>query len=313
MFLSSNQQESSSPTPAWASFFTADEYNQFIKTLGNYWDQSNIAYTLKDSVITTDELGSVNFIACAHACKQHPYSEWENIITNYFNYRKQAYEFEAQFFQKVHDFSYVEPYIGVHLFHKDFLSQLSDDMRICKSVANDLVAILIFNLPYGMKLVEPVETIQWNKTNEELYEIGLANIRKKYVDNITRRDFDEHKVWFIDGDHPFVSNKMLELHLHPELIGTYGSLVSIPYINGMIVYPIEDKKMLDMIEPFIFITRNMYELNKDVQPISESIYWYHNQAIIHLPYTVIADSMKINFTPPKEFNDMVVKFIQADK
>jgi hypothetical protein len=45
----------------------------------------------------------------------------------------------------------------------------------------DLSAIVVFDFPHAVSNLKPETTIQWNKTNEELYEIGLANIRGQII------------------------------------------------------------------------------------------------------------------------------------
>jgi hypothetical protein len=155
---------------------------------------------------------------------------------------------------------------------------------------------------------DPRSTIQWNKTNEELYETGLANIRMKYTEKFYAEDVNAIKIWFIEGDHLFVTNNVLYLHLLSVPSSAYGSLVGIPNRHVVVIYPIEDLGVVDALHPFISILEGLY--NEGPGSISQKLYWHRDGQLLNLPYSLSDNNLE--FKPPEEFV-AVMNLLQAKK
>src|SRR5207247_218831 len=142
--------------------------------------------------------------------------------------------------KKAHDFSFAKAYLGVRLYHNDYVSSLDESTSIGKQFTDDVFALLVFDFPHSVINVKPEQTIQWNKNNEELIEIGLANIKEKYKFNISTQKITDFTIWFVQGDHFFVPNILFDLQNNAKLDGTKGSLIGIPHRHAVLIYPIEN-------------------------------------------------------------------------
>ena len=306
MFSFFKRSTTNYPTPAWASFFNTAEYNQFLDRLKQYFDKEKIPFTLGDGVIEVQDtsfgaerLGLINL---AQICRQQPVRKWQNIIQSHFNNMREASLFQDEFNKKAHNFDLIKDYLAVRLYSNDYLSYLDDTAAtIGGPVTDDITAILVFDLPKTVVNVKPEQTIQWNKTNEELFEWGRENARKNNPVEISSQTVAGFAIRFIQGVHFFVANTVLDMGRYPELVGTKGSLVGIPHRHAVLVYPIENLEVATAVGKLIPIIRGMFEEGSG--GISPNLYWYHANRFTTLPYE-LSDN-KLKFYPPEAFVDML--------
>jgi len=237
----------------------------------------------------------------AQLCHQHPSSRWQSIINNHFDSMQQTSAFESGFYKKAHDYEYASSYIGVRLYPADYIAHIGEEAIIKRNITDDLIAMLVFDFPHGVCNIKPETTIQWNKTNEELFEIGRANIRKNYTSETMSEDFNGIKIWIITGDHFFVTNSLLDLHLESIPSGAHGALIGVPHRHTLMVYPIDNLEVVTAIQPFVYVLQGLFK--EGPGSLSENLYWYRNGELTTLPYSLEADSL--NFSPPETFLDVL--------
>src|SRR5687768_15234266 len=81
--------ERAQAAPAWANFFSAPQYRQFIGLVENHFRQKKIKYRLGDGVVFLREgeveghhqLGLYNL---AQLCARRPQPEWHDIVSDHF-------------------------------------------------------------------------------------------------------------------------------------------------------------------------------------------------------------------------------------
>lgn len=290
-----------SEVPSWANFFTSKEYDRFNKLLNGYLNKRNIPFNHSNAAIHTKEeyfgaetLGLINL---AQLCKQARQTHWKGLIAQHFEELKKAATFQNEFKKNVHDFSYASRYLGVRLYHNDYVSHLEDGLTIGRQFTEDIFALLVFDLPHSVMNVRPEQTIQWNKYNEELFEIGLSNIKSKYQFNISPRKIEDTTIQVVQGDHFFTPNIVLDLKSHPDLVGSKGCLIGIPSRHHVLIYPIENLKVINAISQLIPIITRL----EDEGPgsISRSLFWFSDGEFSTLPYEL--EEEKIQFYPPEKF------------
>jgi hypothetical protein len=306
------KNKKSEPAPEWSSFSTLTDYEDFIHLVKRYFDRKTIAYTIDEDVIIADggdwPVSQMGLSNLAQICKQNPRRDWKSIINGHFDGMLRNNEFEAVFYERAHEYSYASPYIGVRIYPNDYISHIGEEATIKKPIAEDLSAILVFDFPHIVCNLKPETTIQWNKTNDELYETGLANIRMKCQVEVNAQDVNGTKIWIIDGNHFFVANSILDLHLRPVPTGTYGSLVGIPHRHAVLIYPIEDLGVIEALQPFVYILQGMYA--EGPGSISQSLYWHRSGQLTNLPYNL--EDNNLEFKPPAAFLE-VMNLLQAKK
>lgn len=301
MFSFFKHKKTDLEVPDWANYFNASDYSKFAGHINNYFALKNISCSFGDEEIELEhekwgvaKLGLVNL---AQMCHQSKRRKWKMLIYGHFLSLEKNWLFTEDFDKKVHDFSLAKDYLGVRLYHNDYVSVLEDGLVIGKQLTDDIFALLVFDFPQSVVNVKPEQTIQWNKTNEELFDIGVINIKTKYKYNPSLQKFGKFKAWIVHGTHFFVPNVVLDLPNYPNLIGSKGSLVGIPHRHSVLIYPINDLMVVDAINLLIPIICEMNK--KGPGSISNNLFWYNGNEFFTLPYSL--DDQKLQFYPPKDF------------
>lgn len=312
MFSFFKRSRPSQPAPEWTPFSSMDDYQQFIKHVGAYFSRKGLQYTIdRDAVLVTDtswKHGQMGLANLAQMCNQSRRSDWKSIIHEHFDSMQRSGDFDDAFYKRAHDYSYAAPYIGVRIYPTDYVSQIGEEVVILRPVAEDLTAMLVFDFEHGISNIKPETTIQWNKTNEALFEIGLANIRQKYAAETATEKVDDTGIWVMQGSHFFVANSVLDLHLQSIPSGAYGFLIGIPHRHAVLASPINDLGVITRLPQFAYIVQGMY--GEGPGSISESLYWYRDGELILLPYSI--EEENFTFTPPQEFLDVMNELPAAE-
>lgn len=293
------------PVPEWASFFTEKEFNDFVKELNAYFQPKGISPDLEaglvivnDQEFGAEQLGLYNL---AQICKQAPAKHYKEIVEGHFNGLKQANRFDQSFSQVENDFEAVKQYIGVRIYNVEYIDQLGKEFTIGKFIADDLYAILVYDLPDSVRNIKPEMSGRWNKSTEELFEFGIDNIRSAYPADLSKEKLGNLEVWFGQGDHFFVPNLIFDLDKYPDFTGTGGALVGIPHRHACIIYPIHHIETVTAINALIPLIHGMN--SEGPGSLSDGLYWYKDQQLTRLPYQI--DNGKIEFSPTEEFVQLI--------
>jgi hypothetical protein len=293
------------PAPQWTNFSSLFEFEKFIGIVDRYFRAKGLAYTRNEDLILVRneawKYGQMGLWNLAQICKLAAPSQWKEIIWAHFDGLQRALDFETEFYRHAHDFSYAVPYIGVRVYPKEYIGHAGEGATIKQPISDDLVALLVFDFPHAICNIKPETTIQWNKTNEEIYDIGLANMRHKYSWQINSQLIDGVRIWFIEGEDLFVANSVLVLHLLSIPESRHGALIAIPNRHTVLVCPIQDLAVVKVLQPFIAILSGLYKDGPG--SISEKLYWYKDKQLEILPYDIEKDVL--NFKPSEGFLDML--------
>ncbi len=233
MFSLFNKKKDNNEVPEWASFFDSKEYSLFINELDNYFKSLKIEYELGDGQIEvqSDEFGfnTMGLTNVSQLCKQEGKKHYKEIIEAHFDAMIRANEFKVEFDKTVHNFDKVKKYIGLRLYDNDYVAHIGKENTVGKAFAGDIYSMIVFDLPDSVSNIKPEEAIVWNRTTDELFEIGNSNIKSNYPLTITKEALDEFSIWLVEGEHFFVPNVVFDLENRKELIGSKGSLVGLPH------------------------------------------------------------------------------------
>lgn len=291
--------------PNWAYFFDVEEYQEFTRALQHYFSSKNIEYIVENGVLATNDKSfgyeSLGLTNVAQVCKQNEKKRYREIVKDHFDTMIRTLQFEKDFRAIVDDFEQVEYYIGVRIYPDEHISHVGENNVLGKKLAGDLFALLVFDLPDTIMNIKPEHAEKWNKSTDELFALGINNIKEKYRMEISEQTFDDFKFWFIDSPHFFTSNIIFDFEDHSELVGSNGSLVGLPHRHVAIIYPIENLEVIHAINMLIPTIYGMHE--EGPGSVSNKLFWFHNGELKNLPYEITDDSL--SFTPPKEFTDML--------
>jgi len=305
MFSIFKRKKENPNVPEWASFFKENEYSEFLKSIDDYFANRKINYGLSDGMLTldADDFGcnSLGLTNVAQVCKQDAPKNYKEIVSAHFDSMIRAHQFDTGFKQIVHDYDKIQQYIAVRLYPIDYPAAIGKDLTIGKEFSEGIYAMLVFDLPDSIINIQPEQALKWNKTFDELFETGIENIRRKYPLEISEQKFKEFNIWLVLGDHFFAPNIVFDLNNHSKLVGSKGSLVGIPHRHSVIIYPIEDIKVVEAVNQLIPTIYGMFE--EGPGSISNNIFWYKDGNFQHLPYKVTDN--KLQFFPPENFVELL--------
>lgn len=292
--------------PPWANFFTTKEYHLFVQKVAAYFEQHNLGFTIDDGVALLDQPhhGYDNFglVNLAQMCKQEDAKNWDQTILGFFKSMQRSQEFEDEFNNKITDFEFVRPFIGVRIYNIQYIQAIDQENFIYRQLSGEMIAMLVFDLPDSVINIKPDQTEPWHKSIEELYAVGYANIRENYPIEIMKEDFGETALTLAAGDHFFAPNIILALDTdYPHLVGSNGTLIGIPHRHAVLIYPIEDLGVLQAVNTLIPVIKGMNL--EGPGSISHELYWYKNGQFHNLPYEL--SEKKLTFTPPEDFVNML--------
>jgi len=291
--------------PKWASFFDSNEYSLFIEEVENYFKNLNIKYKLAGGELFAEKnkygFSNLGLVNLAQVCKQEEPKFYKEVVKEHFSSLIKATQFDKEFSKIADNFEEIKKYIGVRLYHHEYATSVGRENTIGKDFAGDIYEMAVFDFPHSVVNIKPEQATVWNKTVDELFKVGIENIKLNYLFDITKEDFGEFSIWFVQGDHFFTPNIVFDLENRQELIGNKGSLIGLPHRHAAIIYPIENLEVLKAINGLIPI---IYRLcKKGPGSLSDNLFWYKDKTFTHLPYE--AENEKLLFRPPPEFVELL--------
>jgi hypothetical protein len=293
--------------PPWASFFTPPQYQCFVGHVENHFRRQQQKFTLKDGVVLLDRPPAEGFqqhglANLAQLCYRNEEKDWADIIAEHFRTLRKSHAEQSLLETRLDDFERVRELLAVRLWPVDYLPELSRDRFIRRHDLPGTLTALVFDLPSSVRNVTPEEARRWGKSPEELFEIGLTNVRENCIPDASEQDLgDGVTVSLLSDESFFVASHALLLEDRPECLGAFGALVGVPHRHVLLTYAIEDLGVLHAINLLVPIIMGMEK--EGPGSISSCLYWYKDGKFTDLPYHV--KNKVLHFDPPEEFVDVL--------
>lgn len=288
---------------AWTGPFSPSEFAVFsdlvraeLRALGA---ESRIegGYVFVDSGELTGRYGLENL---AQLCRKEKWQSWPAIVKRHFATLSRA-ERERQA-TGARSFAEAARLLAVRLWPVEFVAQVGREHALFREDLPGTVSVLVYDLPETIQQVRPEESAGWGKSVEELFALGLDNLRRKPRPEIRRAELSEGmRVTVFSGNSFFVASEVLRLTQFPGCTGKHGALVGVPTRHALLAYPIDGAevvKAMMLLAPLV-----VGICSQGPGAISPRLYWYHDGRFVDLPY--IARDRKPEFAPPAEFIELV--------
>jgi len=237
-------------------------------------------------------------ILCAH----NEQETWGQIIEWYIDYAFTSVEKTKNLMAEIHGLDGASPYLGLCLFPSEYTQYALNEDPVHRHDIEGMITCIIWDLPWSRTTVEWSEVDEWDCCIDELFQVALENTLEKYPATFVEENLLPGLDLLIceDEGNP-VSTHILALDRLPGAVGTHGALVSVPTHDVLLVYPVEDERM---IMAYIVLAHVAIESAKtSLSPLSKLVYWYNGQALINIPY-VIGDEF-----PEFDIYNMPVEFL----
>lgn len=154
-----------------------------------------------------------------------------------------------------------------------------------------LATVLCVDLPEAIRTVPREDAILWGQEDEELFERAMANVRREVRPELERIDVEGGAVWLVQAESFYVASLAVEIDRFPELIGKYGTLVSVPVRQAILAVPVEGIEALKAAEGLIRMTLGAEE--RGPGSISRRVWWWRDGMWHELEYEPREDGITV--------------------
>jgi hypothetical protein len=296
------------PPPPWAAFMSAADFARFVEVVeaecagaGRSCRVDRAAGIAYVDYGLGEEPSACGLQNVAQLCGRNLAKQWPEIVKDHFTRLSQIVS-EAEKLETLGDeFEEIRPLLKVRLYPPDY----PVDKCVYERPAEDLVACLVFDLPESVVAVAPEVAAKWPVPREELFRIGMANVRGE--EGIQRQEHDVGdgcRIHSLTGDSFFVASQALIIEdFLPNPIPEMGALIAIPHRHMVIFHPILDATCVTALNRMLPMAKGIFD--EGPGSVSPSVYWWREAAWWHdgqfTRFPVTYSGRKMNVEIPPEF------------
>jgi hypothetical protein len=288
--------------PDWAKFFSLEDYRAFLGAVDEEMRRRQLPFEFGDGTVRVsppgEEDADYGLLNLAQTCHAAGRNEWPTTIREHFDNAFRSSRDSQELDAKSDRLEAVRGSLKVRLYHTDYLDQMGDGGLVHRVPAEGLIETLVYDLPGSVRTVPPDHVRKWGLPTDELFRIGLDNVRAEPAP--ARQTFDVGKGALIQalvGDSFFTASHVLFLDQHLGPPSAFGALVALPHRHAVLFHPIENMRVIGAVNSMIPIAFGMYQ--EGPGSLSPGLYWWRSGTLTLLPTKVSAQS--ITFSPPDAF------------
>lgn len=287
--------------PGWASFFPSGAvYQRFCQAVMDGLARRGLEGAIHDAnvqVIKDGRPQSYGLQNLAQLCNRLEPDNWPAAIDNHFDNMFRSQQQAADLDQRAANFEEVRPLIKVRI-HPAGHPGVASGQCIHRSLADDLVEILTYDLPTSVVSVPSAHAAGWGRGHDELFELGRQNVRAEgRLSPEPLPAGDGATLFALTADSFFVSSHALLLADYLDPVTRWGALVAVPTRQVVLFHSIEDLRVVKVINTMIHVARQACAQGPG--SITDSLYWWRDGRLQRLP--VFMNKEQIHFAPPDEF------------
>jgi hypothetical protein len=298
--------EGAQQPPDWAGFFQPVEFSTFLnmikadldrRGLLTHIDGPNGVVMLRNPGQEAQRLGLQNL---AQMCHTQDCARWPEVIARHFSTVLNMDEASQLLEDCARDFEKARGLIKVRLYPRDWASMSVP--TVYEELAEGFVAALVYDLPDRIGSVHPDHAAAWNVSQQDLFEIGLANVRANDLVKHAHTDLPKGgTLQHLIGDTFFAASHALFLDEYLPADNHWGAVVAMPHRHAVFFHPIANLSVVPSINALIFLADKMFQDGPG--SISPSLYWFRAGGFTLLPARISKKS--IEFHPTAEFVEML--------
>ena len=285
---------------------TKDEYNFVMNTSIQYHEENGfIISKIDEGEIVTEVNGEAqhryldNLVRTLSGNKN---GNWRNMIYEHFGklkYNPSAFDYLYK------DFSYASQFLRVLIKGENFIFPDKIDNYISRIDFPKTNTFLILEFEGQFHYVRKDESLEWEQTDEELFEIAISNIPTNEIETKIYHLQEKFKIYTFFSGH-YRASYILSFKKDPDYIkGKFGTLISIPTKGTALACPIENEDILQLIKAINPDKEKFY--HEDPGNITLNYYWlYNNEFHVFPTEKVKENSDEITIKLPEKLLDLLV-------
>ena len=251
--------------------------NESVKAISENYEIAAI----KKGVVELEEgqdYSMVNLHNLILQCSQLERNKWAELIQSHFSGMYESMEKQKQL--DPNNFESLVDYFSIRIYQEAYITQNGGtDNLVAKKDLEGTLSLLMLDLPSTFTPIQKEIFDLWNKTTDEVFEIGQRNVNKQEFIKATESiDVNGQKIaiHFIENE-DYGASLALDLETNaPEFVGEWGAVVAIPNKGIANICKVSKDKPLDFmlfIQRFKPVVEQFY--NQHAQPVSTDFYWYY--------------------------------------
>jgi len=280
--------------------FNPSELSTFYDAVEEYLESQGHTLEIKNGyAILQSGKAKIDLRNIAQDCRQTEEGHWRVIIENYFrqieSIRENAFSVGDKPFAEVADL------LAVRLWPNGTLQNVGAGNLIYREDLEGTISTLVLNLPDSIQAVTPQMATSWEKSKDELFNIGFDNVFAHCKPDIAETVLagDIKTVTLSNNNDFLTATHVFFIEKYPNCIGKYGSLVGIPLRDIVVCYPINDNQIARAIQVLVPTIKDVYV--EGPGSVSPYVYWYHEDCFEAVHYV----EKKNEFVLPNQLLDIL--------
>jgi len=289
------------PRPRWARFMTDAEWTGFLDAVVAELRRRGLRYRLEDGFVWApwggDDDEALSLLNLAQLCHAAGAEHFPRVINNHFDALIAGRGDRAMADHLAANLDAARPHLKVRLYPRETFRDQPDQF-VVREVADDLSAVLCFDLPSNVVTVNADSLERWGCTADDVWYQALANLRR--TERVTVEDLDVGGALLkaMTGDSFFVASNLLLLD---DFLGEdttkWGALAAVPNRHTLVWHPISDLTALRAIDAMVVMASGICA--EGPGSISPHLFWWREGLLRTLPTLETEDHYE--FVPPDDF------------
>lgn len=296
-------ETSEEEAPRWARFMRDGEWSTFVAAVRVELDRRGWDYRMEDGYVWApwgaeegDEDEALSLLNLAQLCHAAGEAQFPKVIQNHFDALVAGRKDRVLADTLARDLTAARPVLKVRLYPRETFRG-EDGQFIVRDIADDLCAVLCFDLPSNVVTVNAESLERWQCSADEVWYQALANLRRTERAAIDDVDVGGATLKAMTGDSFFVASNLLLLGDYLEQELPFGALAAVPNRHTLVFHPIVDLTALRAIDAMVVMASGMCA--EGPGSISPNLFWWRDGTLRTLP-SVEADD-HFEFVPPDDF------------
>jgi len=278
-----------------------DEWSDFLVAVEAELRRRGVRYRLDDGFVWApwggDDDEALSLLNLAQLCHAAGADHFRRVIANHFDALVAGRRDRARADELGADLDQARPHLKLRLYPRETFRDQPDQF-VVREVADDLCAVLCFDLPSNVVTVNAESLARWGCTADEVWYQALANLRRTERAPFEDVDVGGAVLKAMTGDSFFVASNLLLLD---DVLGDeatrWGALAAVPNRHTLVWHPIADLTALRAIDAMVVMASRMCA--EGPGSISPYLFWWREGVLRTLPTRETADHYE--FVPPDEF------------
>ena len=313
--MTNGGDDTAGSVPAWAAPFSPEEWAWFVATLAADLDRRGVTHRVDmETGCVHATLRGANVLGLSNlvqVCRARPRDAWAGAVQHHFDVAFDVKD-DKTAEELSQDWALARDHVKLRLYERD---SLPDVPLVTWEIAGGLVAVLTFDLPETVISVRLEDRERWDVTDDDLYDVALANVRGEGLLPAKDIDLGDHaSLQLLEGGSTFfaASHALFIEDYADGDIGPYGIILAMPQRHVVLYHRVHDLRVVRVIEAMIVTATNMYVDGPG--SISSDLYWLPprgedsslddlEHCLVRLPFAINEETLR--FTPPASFARML--------